>query len=32
MTIVVSRGAILRGWQCKNTSLWQILLIRNVIN
>ena len=32
MTIVVSRGAILQGWQCKNTNLWQIPLIKNVIN
>jgi hypothetical protein len=31
-TIVVSRGAILRGWQCKQTNLWQIPLIKNVTN
>ena len=31
-TIVISRGAILQGWRCKNTNLWQLPLIRNVIN
>jgi hypothetical protein len=31
-TIVVSRGAILRGWQCKQTKLWRIPLIKNVTN
>ncbi len=31
-TIVVSRGAILRGWRCKQTNLWQIPLIKNVTN
>ena len=31
-TIVISRGTIFQGWRCKNTNLWQIPLIRNVIN
>ena len=31
-TIVVSRGAILRGWRCKQTKLWRIPLIKNVTN
>ena len=31
-TIVVSRGAILRGWQCKQTNLWRIPLTKNVTN
>jgi hypothetical protein len=31
-TIVVSRGAILQGWQCRQTNLWQVPLIRNVKN
>jgi hypothetical protein len=31
-TIVVSRGAILQGWRCKQTNLLQIPLIKNVTN
>jgi hypothetical protein len=30
--IIVSRSAILRGWQCKQTNLWQVPLIENVQN
>jgi hypothetical protein len=30
--IIVSRSAILRGWQCKQTNLWQVPLIKNVQN
>jgi hypothetical protein len=32
ITIIVSRGAILRGWRCKQTNLWQVPLIKNVQN
>jgi hypothetical protein len=31
-TIIISRGAILQGWQCKQTNLWQVPLIKNVKN
>ncbi len=31
-TIVVSRSAILRGWRCKQTNLWQVPLLKNVLN
>ncbi len=31
-TVVVSQSTILQGWRCKTTNLWQIPLIRNVIN
>ncbi len=31
-SIVVSHGAILRGWQCKQTNLWQVPLIKNIQN
>jgi hypothetical protein len=31
-TIVVSRGAILQGWWCRQTNLWRVPLIRNVKN
>ncbi len=31
-TIVVSRGAILQGWQCNQTNLWQVPLIKNIHN
>jgi hypothetical protein len=31
-TIVVTQGAILRGWRCKQTNLWRIPLIKNVTN
>jgi hypothetical protein len=31
-TIIVSCGAILQGWQCRQTNLWQVPLIRNVKN
>jgi hypothetical protein len=31
-TIIVSCGAILQGWRCKQTNLWQVPLIKNVQN
>jgi hypothetical protein len=31
-TIIVSRGAILQGWRCKQTNLRQVPLIKNVQN
>ncbi len=31
-TIIISRGAILQGWRCKQTNLWQVPLIKNVQN
>jgi hypothetical protein len=31
-TIIVSCGAIFRGWQFRQTNLWQVPLIRNVKN
>ncbi len=31
-TTIVSRGAILRGWRCKQTNLWQVPLIKNIQN
>ena len=31
-TIVVSRGAILGGWQCKQTNLRRVPLVKNVLN
>jgi hypothetical protein len=31
-TIVVSRGAILQGWRCKQTNLRRVPLVKNVIN
>ncbi len=31
-SIVVSRGTILLGWQCKQTHLWQDPLIKNIQN
>ncbi len=31
-TIVVSRGAILWGWRCKQTKLWQVPLLNNIKN
>ncbi len=31
-TIIISRGALLRGWRCKQTNLWQVPLIKNVQN
>ncbi len=31
-TIIVSRGAILQGWGCMKTNLWQAPLIKNVHN
>ncbi len=30
--IIVSHSAILRGWQCKQTNLWRVPLIKNVQN
>jgi hypothetical protein len=32
ITIVVSRDAILQGWRCKQTNLWQVPLIKHIIN
>jgi hypothetical protein len=31
-SIIVSRGAILRGWQCKQTNLWPVPLIKEIKN
>ena len=31
-TIIVSSGTILQGWRCKQTTLWQVPLIKNVQN
>jgi hypothetical protein len=31
-SIVISRGAILRGWQCKQTNLWRVPLIKEIKN
>ena len=31
-TIIVSWGAILRGWRCKKTNLWQAPLIKKILN
>jgi hypothetical protein len=31
-TIVVSWGAILQGWRCKQKNLWRVPLIKNVHN
>jgi hypothetical protein len=31
-SILVSRGAILQGWRCKQTNLWCIPLIKNIKN
>ncbi len=31
-TIIVSCGAILRGWRCKQMNLWQVPLIKNIQN
>ncbi len=31
-SILISRGAILQGWQCKQTNLWQVPLIKNIQN
>ncbi len=30
--IIVSRSAILQGWRCKQTNLWQVPLIKNIQN
>ena len=32
ITIVVSRDAILQGWRYKQTNLWQVPLIKHIIN
>jgi hypothetical protein len=31
-SIVISHGAILQGWQCKQTNLWHVPLIKNIKN
>jgi len=31
-TIVVSQGAILREWRCKQTNLWRVPLVKNILN
>ncbi len=31
-SIVVSRGAILQGWRCKQTNLWHVPLIKEIKN
>jgi hypothetical protein len=30
--IIVSCSAILQGWQCKQTNLWRVPLIKNIQN
>ncbi len=31
-SIIVSHGAILKGWQCKQTNLWRVPLIKDIKN